>query len=147
MCPNVPRDSGAVPRVCGPTKGHTRGHGHIGTWLAVKKMTKHRHRNCQNCRQTIIAALNHWAAAYTVHCDPWPLNRLGEVETLRAGLRTYQVHDFGVRHRNAYRISDKPPSPSTTVLGEHRCGHVIPKQWRQSPPVSSKPTNTRKVPY
>lgn len=100
------------------------------------------------CQEIVAAALDHWACALTVYLDPWPLSPVGEVAALRDGRRTYQMRSWGVRIRNAYRITGNPPGPRTTVLAEHRCGEPIPATWRQPSPAR-KPTtnNTQEVPY
>ena len=94
-----------------------------------------------------MTALDHWTAAIPVHLDPWPLNPQGEVEALRDGRRTYQIRQWGVRYRNAYRIAGNPPGPRTTVLAEHRCGEDIPDTWRQPPPRKPTTHNTQEVPF
>lgn len=106
---------------------------------------KIRHAN-HRCGQPIIVALDHWVCAISVICDPYPLSAAGEVEALRDGRRTFQIRQWGVQHRTAYRIAGNPPSLRTTVLAEHRCGEVLPEAWRQPP--HKKPThNTQEVPF
>jgi hypothetical protein len=109
-------------------------------------MGKHRHLK-HGCGQPVLAALDHWACAIPVTCDPWPLSPAGEVEALRDGRQTYQIRQWGVRHRNAYRIADNPPRPGVTVVAEHRCGEVVPDDWKQPlPPAKPRPTD-QEVPY
>jgi len=99
------------------------------------------------CQEIVAAALDHWACALTVYLDPWPLSPAGEVEALRAGRRTYQMREWGVRYRNAYRIAGNPPRRGVTVLAEHRCGEAIPATWRQDPPRKPTTNNTQEVPF
>jgi len=130
----------AVPRgrIYGYGTRHRRTDGTAGNMKI--KYANHR------CGQPIIAALDRWICAISVTCDPWPLSPAGEVQALRAGRRTYQVRQWGVQHRTAYRIAGNPPGPRTTVLAEHTCGEVVPKSWRQ--PLPKKPThNTQEVPF
>jgi hypothetical protein len=94
-----------------------------------------------------MAALDHWACALTIDLDPWPLSPAGEVEALRDGRRTYQIRQWGVRERNAYRIAGNPPRPGVTVLAEHRCGERIPEAWKQPPTPATPKPNTTEVPY
>jgi hypothetical protein len=109
-------------------------------------MGKHRHLK-HGCGQPVLAALDHWACAMTVICDPWPLSPAGEVHALRDGRQTYQIRQWGVRYRNAYRIAGNPPRPGVTVLAEHRCGHPIPDTWKQPlPPITPRPNN-QEVPF
>lgn len=99
-------------------------------------MTKHKiakHR----CGDLILIALDYWTAAYTVHCDPYPLSAHGELQALRDDRKTYQMETYGVRHRNAWRIRSKPPGKAT-VLTEHRCHHPLPQDWL-APPEPTKP--------
>jgi hypothetical protein len=119
-----------------------------GTKRPLYPVNAVRHRlGNHRCGELIMAALDHWACAITVHLDPWPLSPAGEVEALRNGRRTYQIRQWGVRHRNAYRITGNPPKPGVTVLAEHRCGERIPEAWKQPlAPATPKP-NTTEVPY
>ena len=114
-------------------------------WYPVNAV-RHRLGN-HRCGELIMAALDHWACATTVHLDPWPLSPAGEVEALRDGRRTYQIRQWGVRHRNAYRITGNPPRPGVTVLAEHRCGERIPETWKQPPTPATPKPNTTEVPY
>ena len=114
-------------------------------WYPVNAV-RHRLGN-HRCGELIMAALDHWACAITVHLDPWPLSPAGEVEALRDGRRTYQIRQWGVRHRNAYRITGNPPRPGVTVLAEHRCGERIPEAWKQPPTPATPKPNTTEVPY
>jgi len=133
------------PRV--PPIGGTgnQGPGTKRLWYPVNA-ARHRLAN-HRCGEFIMAALDHWACALTVYLDPWPLSAAGEVQALRDGRQTYQMRTWGVRYRNAYRIAGNPPGPRTTVLAEHRCGHVIPATWRQDPPRKPTTNNTQEVPF
>lgn len=142
---------GSPERVIGSPVPPYRGDGERepGTKRVWYSINAARHRLANHrCGELIMAALDHWACAITVHLDPWPLSPVGEVEALRAGRRTYQMREWGVRHRNAYRITGNPPGPRTTVLAEHRCGEPIPSTWRQeAPPRKPTTNNTQEVPF
>lgn len=105
------------------------------------RLGKHR------CGAIVLAALDHWACAIEVICDPYPITALGEVHALRDGRRTYQVRPWGVRVRTAYRIQGNPPGERCTVLAAHVCEREVPHAWRQPPKPKPIPTNTREVPF
>jgi hypothetical protein len=134
-----------VPRV--PPIGGTgnQGPGNQRQWTPPET-TKHKHSK-HRCGALVLTALDHWACAMTVICDPWPLSPAGEVQALRDDRQTYQIRQWGVRYRNAYRIAGNPPRPGVTVLAEHRCGHPIPDTWKQPlPPLTPRPNN-QEVPF
>jgi len=137
------RDAVVVPRV--PPIGGTGNQkpGNQIPWNPIhskQKLGNHR------CGELVIVALDKWICAISVTCDPWPLSPAGEVQALRAGRRTFQIRQWGVQHRTAYRIAGNPPSATVTVLAEHRCGENVPQAWRQ--PLPKKPThNTQEVPF
>ena len=141
---------GSPQRVIGSPVPPYRGDGERepGTkrlWYPVNAV-RHRLGN-HRCGELIMAALDHWACALTIDLDPWPLSPAGEVEALRDGRRTYQVREWGVRVRNAYRITGNPPRPGVTVLAEHRCGERIPQAWQQPLVVPTPKPTTTEVPY
>ena len=105
------------------------------------RLGKHR------CGAIVLTALDHWACALTVTCDPYPLSPLGEVHALRDGRRTYQVRPWGVLVRTAHRIAGNPPGDTRTVLAAHVCEREVPHAWRQPPKPRPIPTNTREVPF
>ena len=105
------------------------------------RLGKHR------CGAIVLAALDHWACALQVICDPYPLSPLGEVHALRDGRRTYQVRPWGVLVRTAHRIAGNPPGDTRTVLAAHVCEREVPHAWRQPPKPRPIPTNTREVPF
>ena len=105
------------------------------------RLGKHR------CGATVLVALDHWACALQVICDPYPLSPLGEVHALRNGRRTYQVRGWGVAYRYGYRIKGNPPSARCTVLAAHVCGREVPHAWRQPPKPQPIPTNNQEVPF
>jgi len=157
---------GSVPPICeGGTPGSPLGSPQAALWSPVpphrgdgerepgtkprwfpKVGPNHRHIK-HRCGATVLAALDHWACAMEVICDPYPLSALGEVHALRDGRRTYQVRAWGVRYRIGYRIKGNPPGERCTVLAAHVCEREVPHAWRQPPKPQPIPTNTREVPF
>lgn len=139
------QDAGSGSRV--PPIGGTgdQGPGTKRLWYPINAV-RHRLAN-HRCGELVMAALDHWACALTVYCDAYPLSPAGEVQALRDGRRTYQVREWGVRYRNAYRIAGNPPSPGVTVLAEHRCGEPLPGTWKQPQALAKTQYNTTEVPY
>jgi hypothetical protein len=109
------------------------------TAMKIHRIRKHR------CGAIVLAALDHWACAIEVICDPYPLSALGEVHALRDGRRTYQVRagvcdigtDIGSKATHQVRAApcwlrmcasarcptpgDNPPSPNRSQPTQERC--------------------------
>lgn len=132
-----------VPRVppIGGTGNQGPGNQHLVPRFGNQKHRVKKHR----CGGLVLVALDHWACALEVICDPYPLSPVGEVEALRDGRRTYQVRAWGVRYRNGYRIREKPAG-TVTVLTDHICDRALPATWLQPPPAKPTPP-TQEVPF
>ena len=84
-------------------------------------------RFCRRCGRVVMAGTDSPVAGITVLCDPVPLDSLGELYALVAGLSTYELRFGGGRYeieaRDQFHIAGNPPMSGVfDVLTDHRCG-------------------------
>ena len=96
--------------------------------------------DCPHCRVPCIAGLDSHIAALDAWCDPTALTLDGELEALLAGLRTFTLwrgSEIALRHQwivAADHAKRRNPSPTRTILAQHRCGDPVPDAWAAPQP-------------
>lgn len=104
-------------------------------------------RICPTCHQPTLAALDDDTCAFETHCDPHPLNPLGEALALVEGRRTLALHrtagHWELDRRDHRHITDDPASHRhrEDVLRQHRChtppipnDHTAPSRFPETNP-------------
>jgi hypothetical protein len=98
-----------------------------GLWNEDGVSRKAKARFCRKCSAPVIAGLDHDRSAAAVHCDPQPLNVLGEAVALMTGRRTFSLRWLGGHYeldvRFAEHISGSPAGsqPGIDILASHLC--------------------------
>lgn len=120
--------------------------GAIGTDRLSRKA---RPRRCGKCGRLTIAGM---IDAFPAHCDPFPLNQLGELNVLIAGhltFRLFQVagsnYELAFRWAESVRGSPAGTAASFDVLGAHRCAVAVPLEWT-APSVLPVPPDAGQLP-
>jgi hypothetical protein len=81
---------------------------------------------CPHCRASRMSGLNAETAAMPAHCDPTPLNALGELQAVLAShytcTLTWNGQRYELDHRDEHRMRSHPPGPGQyDVLAQHVC--------------------------
>ena len=94
---------------------------------------------CPRCHLIVLRGLDAAMCALTVLADPRHLSPAGEAAALTEDRATYALDHRELVPRTRWTIPGRPPSPTRTVLAEHRCHHPVPDHWTL-PPAPPAPT-------
>lgn len=99
-------------------------------------MTRRAHGAVCHCGAAILAGDDNDAAGLPAKVDPRRLTRSGELLSVIAGRKVYELDAGRLYRRDHWSIRSKARGD---VVAEHRCGHPIPDDWK-APPAPPAPT-------
>jgi hypothetical protein len=96
---------------------------------------------CPRCSAPTLYGLDDDTAATEARVDPTPIDKLGEVAAILAGLKTYTAWPVGagrveLSRRDRFRLLSRPKDYPT--LAEHRCGTQWPAAQDTSPKIDTE---------